>query len=293
MAKGVLTTKIGSIYDDIPEEKYHFPKTYLNQLKQMVDDWIIYYEPSKTGIGIHGKGRQVYYALARVNSITEEPNKSNYFYAWISDFLVFANPVPLFSHKGLLESFLQKPGGSLNQGAIQRSVRLIPDNEFEMIVRLGFTSLPLLRNYKIAEPEAEYKRDFITSIISRPARDITFKTKVREIYNNTCAVTGLQLFNGGGRPEVEAAHIKPVGSGHNGPDSIRNGIALSRTVHWLFDRGIISLSNEYEIMVASKSDLEQVKHIVIPGKQIDLPKELRFAPHPNFLEYHRENIFKE
>ena len=30
---------------------------------------------------------------------------------------------------------------------------------------------------------------------------------------------------------------------HHGPDSIRNGLALSRTFHWLFDRGIISIAD--------------------------------------------------
>ena len=45
-----------------------------------------------------------------------------------------------------------------------------------------------------------------------------------------CAVSGLRLIKGGRRPEVLAAHIMP----DNGPDTVRNGIALSGTVHWLF-----------------------------------------------------------
>jgi hypothetical protein len=54
---------------------------------------------------------------------------------------------------------------------------------------------------------------------------------------NTCAVTGLCLLNGGGRPEVQAAHIRAVEA--NGPDTVRNGLALTATVHWMFDRGLI------------------------------------------------------
>jgi len=38
MAHAVLTTSVGSIYDDLPEFRYHFPKTYLNQVQAAVGD---------------------------------------------------------------------------------------------------------------------------------------------------------------------------------------------------------------------------------------------------------------
>ncbi|OPZ04431.1 MAG: hypothetical protein BWZ08_02696 [candidate division BRC1 bacterium ADurb.BinA292] len=40
MANAVFTAKISSNYDDLPEERYHFPKMYLNQAKQAEGDWI-------------------------------------------------------------------------------------------------------------------------------------------------------------------------------------------------------------------------------------------------------------
>ncbi len=65
-------------------------------------------------------------------------------------------------------------------------------------------------------------------------------------------MTALKLSNGGGRPEIEAAHIRPVGAEHHAPDSTRNGLALSRTFHWLFDRGVISIADDYKIILAEK-----------------------------------------
>ena len=292
MAKGILTAKAGSRYDDVIEERYHFPKTYHNQARHMVNDWIIYYEPSKVGVGISGRGRQAYFAIAKLNSITEDPNTPNHYYAWMSDFLDFTSPVPLRLNEILLESYLRRDDGSLNQGSIQRSIRTIPDDEYDHIVKLGFVEEQTFETNQVSEPAEEYQRDIIQTVISRPVRDLTFKHRVREVYNSTCAVTGLHILNGGGRPEVEAAHIQPVGDGHNGPDSVRNGIALSRTVHWLFDRGMISLNNDYEIMTASKNTTEQTGGLVVPGRSINLPEDMRFAPHTQFLEYHRENIFK-
>lgn len=62
MGNAVLTTSVGSIYDDLPEFRYHFPRTYLNQVQAAVGDWIVYYEPRRS----HGGGRQAYFAMACV-----------------------------------------------------------------------------------------------------------------------------------------------------------------------------------------------------------------------------------
>ncbi len=55
---------------------------------------------------------------------------------------------------------------------------------------------------------------------------------------------------GGGRPEVQAAHIRPVE--HDGPESVRNGLALTGTVYWLFDRGLMSLDDSFNVVVARR-----------------------------------------
>ena len=105
-------------------------------------------------------------------------------------------------------------------------------------------------------------------------------------------MTGIKLINGGGRCEIEAAHIRPIGDGHNGPDSVRNGLALSRTVHWMFDRGLVSLSNEYKIFTAQELIPERVIQLFQPDMEIQLPDNPAFQPHRQFLEYHRDTIFK-
>ncbi len=43
----IFTTKIEPAYDDLPEERYHFPRTYLSQVEAAVGDWIVYYEPRR------------------------------------------------------------------------------------------------------------------------------------------------------------------------------------------------------------------------------------------------------
>src|SRR3546814_7483993 len=105
----------------------------------------------------------------------------------------------------------------------------------------------------MAEDDAPFERRVEERLTRRPFRDAAFAKLVRDAYDATCALTGLRLINGGGRCEVEAAHIRPVGDGHGGPDSVRNGIALSQTMHWMFDRGLVSLTDDLEILVVREA----------------------------------------
>jgi putative restriction endonuclease len=98
----------------------------------------------------------------------------------------------------------------------------------------------------------------------------------------------LRLVNGGGRCEIEAAHIRAVEE--KGPDSPRNGIALSRTLHWMFDRHIIALEDDGKIMRAEKLIPDQFKGILNISGYANLPTEKNLRPHPQFLKFHREQF---
>jgi len=80
------------------------------------------------------------------------------------------------------------------------------------------------RMFGFAEEQQSYDRPVVERMISRPFREAAFAAGVKQAYANTCAMTGLSIINGGGRAEVQAAHIRPVA--HRGPDSIRNGRPL-------------------------------------------------------------------
>jgi len=126
---------------------------------------------------------------------------------------------------------------------------------------------------------------------SRIMRDRVFRQVVLRAYDSRCAVTGLKLINGGGRAEVEAAHIKPVEA--SGPDIVSNGLALSGTAHWMFDRGLIGIADDLQILISRHlNDADAVK-AMINGSGFILPS-VRSAdrPHPAFLAWHRENCFK-
>jgi putative restriction endonuclease len=62
-------------------------------------------------------------------------------------------------------------------------------------------------------------------------------------------------------------------------------------MHWMFDRGVISLSDDYDIMLAKNRVPDDIKQLMNPGGKINFPVDSRFYPHPQFLKYHREHIF--
>lgn len=293
VANAVLTAKLESTYDDVVEERYHFPKQYLKRVTEAVGDWVLYYESRRDG------GRRVYFAMAKITGVQPDPTQDDHFYAAISDYVAFAEPVPFKIGGELLESSVRNSDGSVNPGAFINSVRRLPREEFQKISELGMAQVidsttaesPSPANeMAVAETQAEYGGPRAIASISRPVRDAAFGRLVRNAYDRTCAMTGLQLINGGGRCEIEAAHIKPVEK--DGPDSPRNGIALSRTVHWLFDRGFLSLSDDGQILQAPRLVPEPVKRLLHPEGRITLPKDPHLAPHRVFLRYHRERVFK-
>ena len=242
-------------------------------------------------------GRQAYFATARLTDIVEDRTRADHYYAIVSDFLSFDQPVPFAEGGHYYESALRKNDGSTNRGAFGRAVRPIPEEEFDLILKAGFAAeLSELEKHSddlttgFEEPIHGLERPIVEMTVSRPFRDQAFKRAIRGAYANRCALTGLCLINGSGRPEVQAAHIKPVTD--NGPDSIRNGLALSGTLHWLFDRGLVSIDDDHKILIAKNGLPDQIRKLLNGDGKIIAPQDRSYWPHPYYLRYHREHIFK-
>ena len=297
MVKAVFTARIDSKYDDLPEVKFHFPKSYLNFAKDAVGDWVVYYEPRRKTRDVNSSGgRQAYYATAKVTHIAPDPGLEDHFYAFVSDYLEFDRAVPFKEGGNFYESGLQREDGGTNKGAFRRAVRHITDTEYSGILNSAFTDL-ITENKQLVTPAnttdeepAVYYRPLIEHVSRRLFRDAAFSRQVKQAYDNTCAFTGIQLINGGGRSEVQAAHIRPVAD--LGPDSVRNGIALSGTVHWMFDRGLISLADDYSILTCDSRIPDPILGMFNQSGRLNLPGPEILYPHKQFMCYHRENVFK-
>ena len=154
---------------------------------------------------------------------------------------------------------------SIGRSLRGRSARPLLEEDFAAIVgrglsetlepgnarRFGLTPAEIDEATRVllTAPATEQERRIAEEVlVNRKIREASFRRQVVEALDARCAVTRLRIINGGGHAEVQAAHIWAVQ--HGGPDTVRNGIALSSTVHWLFDRHLISLDHEYRLLVA-------------------------------------------
>lgn len=298
MTLGVFIHRTDSIYDDSPAERYQFPAQYLGRAQACVGDWVLFYEPVKV------KETRGYFAVARVREIIPDPAVQAMFVAVIEpgSYLEFANSVPFSGNNGLVEQGLLNEQQRIS-GRAQSAVRPISPSDFNRIIDLGLgddeallpqtdeAAVPSSLQEERAPFVFEQERQRISAYTSRIFRDRVFRKVVLRAYGERCAITGLRIINGGGRAEAEAAHIRPVEA--NGPDIVTNGLALSGTVHWMFDRGLISLSDDLEILVSRQAnDPESVRGMINKTGKALAPTRPLDRPHPHFLAWHREHCFK-
>jgi putative restriction endonuclease len=296
--KAVFDTKPGSGYDDEIQTRYHFPDRYSDEARKAVGDWIVYRAPRRGG------GRIGYFAAAQVADIDPDPKLPGHSYAWMKDFLPFDEIVPLERSTGFYErqlNFVAKRSliGRTLQG---HSLRTISEIEFGDIVRDGLqetldpaNAVRLELDSAHADPETlalvnaseeEQERRVVQILMNRKIRDASFRRQVCQAYDNTCAITGLRMVNGGGKAEAQAAHIWSVAAG--GPDVVQNGLALSATVHWLFDRHLISLADDYGLLVSHNRVPGELRSLFDRQLQrICLPKNQALWPRLQYIQRHR------
>lgn len=130
---------------------------------------------------------------------------------------------------------------------------------------------------------------FLPSDSEVKKRDAKFSVRVLPAYDFTCALTRYRMIAVDGKSSLDAAHIHQFKRG--GSCHPTNGIALSKTAHWLFDHGFWSLDDDYCILVAAHKFDESgdIGHLLKPrvGSRILLPTNPLFHPDRSCLRWHR------
>ena len=138
--------------------------------------------------------------------------------------------------------------------------------------------------YRKEIEEADEEEIFIRSGV--------FKKVIPAIYDNTCCITKMKVISTYNIQMIDACHIKPFSVSHD--DTITNGVSLCPNMHRAFDRGLLSLDDNYRVMVSdSFKETDNVYSLKqYAGMQIHLPNEIHYLPHQENLAWHREHIFK-
>ena len=294
MTKAVFIQNPDSIYKDEPGVRYHFPKMYLKRVQACVGDWVVFYEGKKGALG--------YTSIQRVASVHPDPDTPDHYFAELDleTLWGFEQIVPRNDPMGLAyeHSLRGSDGKAMTGGYAVSAVRSVSFEEFSKIVEAGRQPLegpnalprdadsPGLAAAGFGEAtQTPFDYPGLTKVrpeqlMSRPVRDQSFARMVKRAYNGRCAISGLDLRNGLGRAEVQAAHIRPVQ--HKGPDVVSNGLALSATLHWMFDRGLISVGKDHDILVSDNKVAPDVRRrLISPSGKLRLPDNPRDHPHPN------------
>lgn len=285
--KGILDTKLRSSYDDDIVQRYHFPKIYLETVREFIDDWVIYRETRRNG------GRMAYVAVARVIGIEPDPELADHWYAYVDDYTPFEVAVPLQYAGSFMEQPLQELADSSKVGAALqgKSARRISEVDFYNICSVAFPDLINLSGAFPAASSAEFQRAVKTIILRRKIRSARFRLDVLRAYDHRCSFTGLSIVDADGLSEVQAAHVLAVSSG--GPDTIPNGIAMSATCHWLFDHHVVSIDHDYRLLMSAQGTPAALGQLLASAlSRIALPADPALWPDRNFLAKHRA-IFRK
>lgn len=128
------------------------------------------------------------------------------------------------------------------------------------------------------------------SRLQRVARSSVFPACVHKEYDWECAVSRVSLKTPAGKYEVQAAHVVPVSG--DGTDDIRNGISLSHTLHWAFDRGLFGVRDDRTVYIPRRIRRMVGNNFLkrLAGRRIKEAKTKHLRVHPDALRWHRENL---
>jgi putative restriction endonuclease len=146
--------------------------------------------------------------------------------------------------------------------------------------RLG-RSTSLLR---VAEDSPRYGQALVDVRLGQGA----FRVLVTDAYERRCAITGEKTL-----PVLEAAHIKPYAA--EGPHRVENGLLLRADMHILFDKGLLTVTPDYEIQVSSQIQEQYTNgklYYSYHGQELrTLPAHGAERPSGEFLEWHNGAVF--
>lgn len=198
---------------------------------------------------------------------------------------------------GRLDPELKKQGitGLVNGSKLEEDVWNEFNGNWE---KLAFESEELIAKFqnKTIEENEEFNLDDLPegkereTIVKTRVNQNFFRSTILSSYNLKCCVTGLSI------PDfLIASHIKPWSKDIDNRTNPHNGLCLNSIHDKAFDKGFITITPDYKILVSNYfndySNEQAVNDFFkkYQSQSIILPD--RFLPSKEFLEYHYENIF--
>lgn len=154
-----------------------------------------------------------------------------------------------------------------------------------------------IENKILNEPAAEY-RDEIKQLLAEKnddevyLRGSMFKREIPKIYNNTCCISGMRIDATINISMIDACHIIPFSISYD--DTVSNGIALCPNLHRAFDRGLIGINENYQVVISKTFKENNTNYSIkkFEGVKLHLPMHTKYYPLKENFEWHLNNVFK-
>jgi putative restriction endonuclease len=158
----------------------------------------------------------------------------------------------------------------------------------KLLAKLSGTDLT--QGIQSVEPVGEGKER--EAVVRVRVNQSFFRAAVLADYDYKCCITSLDIIE-----LLNASHIVPWSVDTKNRVNPRNGLCLNAIHDRAFDRGLITITPDYQVVVSakvkSKSPNNALKTMLLDFEGIRITLPDKFVPDPAFLEYHNTKVFIE
>lgn len=277
------------IYGDKDFDEYHWDQARNNRPR--VGDFFLYRRPQKAS---EVKGQFYIYGLGKIKSIQSINNaddatqkkRDKHVIAHVEQGIRFNDPI-LQSDLEDFEWTFKKRGNTWEHFFQQYGMNEINQTDFIALLKIGLKNQLDALDISSVEEDIDYRvEDKRANVKIRGKDQRDFSLQVKLNYQYRCAISGITS-----KEFLIASHIIPWAVDWDNRKNPFNGICLSSLLDTAFDKGYITIDQQYRVVISNKAKEDKALFMYLKqyeGKKLEVPKQ--YLPKQDFLEWHRNRF---
>ena len=277
------------IYGDKDFDEYHWDQARNNRPR--VGDFFLYRRPQKAS---EVKGQFYIYGLGKIKSIqtinnaddATQKKRDKHVIAHVEQGIRFKDPI-LQSDLEDFEWTFKKRGNTWEHFFQQYGMNEINQTDFIALLKMGLKNQLDALDISSVEEDMDYRvEDKRANVKIRGKDQRDFSLQVKLNYQYRCAISGITS-----KELLIASHIVPWAVDWDNRKNPFNGICLSSLLDAAFDKGYITIDQQYKVVISNKAKEDKALFNYLKqyeGKKLEVPKQ--YLPKQDFLEWHRNRF---